>query len=46
LESMKDDISETYSPRVYGVMQDTNAIIQRAFEEKKLGGGRIIARKT
>ncbi|MDE0942779.1 MAG: methyltransferase domain-containing protein [Alphaproteobacteria bacterium] len=46
LNGMKDEICSTYSVRVYGIVREANQTIRQAFEDGKLGGGRIIAAKT
>jgi hypothetical protein len=43
LESLEAEISETISPKVYRIIQEKNGAILRAFEERVMGGGRIIA---
>jgi len=46
LESMKAEISEKISPKVYTIMLDKNLCILEAFEGKKMGGGKVIAKKN
>lgn len=46
LESLEAEISETISPKVYRIIQEKNGAILRAFEERIMGGGRIIARRV
>ena len=44
LENLKDEISETFSAKVYGIILGKNNSIRRAFADGKMGGGRIIAK--
>lgn len=46
LESLEAEISETISPKVYRIIQEKNGAILHAFEEKIMGGGRIVARRV
>lgn len=46
LESLEAEISETISPKVYRIVQEKNGAILHAFEERVMGGGRIIARRA
>jgi len=42
--NLKDEISETFSAKVYGIILGKNNSIRRAFADGKMGGGRIIAK--
>jgi ubiquinone/menaquinone biosynthesis C-methylase UbiE len=46
LKAMKAEISENISPKVFGVLLDKNTTILDAFEQSKMGGGRLIATKS
>lgn len=46
LGSLEDEISETISPKVYRIIQEKNSAILQAFEQRVMGGGRIIARRA
>ncbi len=45
LESFEDEISNQFSPKVYGIMMQKNGAILRAFEAHLIGGGRIVAKR-
>ena len=42
---MEGEISETFSAKLYSIIHNLNGRIRRAFDDGKLGGGRIVARK-
>jgi ubiquinone/menaquinone biosynthesis C-methylase UbiE len=46
LESLEDEISAQYSPKVYGIMMEKNGAILRAFEGRLIGGGMIVAKRN
>ncbi|MGY9057897.1 MAG: SAM-dependent methyltransferase [Alphaproteobacteria bacterium] len=46
LKKIEAEISEQFSPRVYGIILEKNGMILRAFEDGKLGGCRFVARKA
>ncbi len=45
LETLEGEISEAFSPKVYGIILAKNNSIRRAFANGKMGGGRIIAKR-
>lgn len=46
LKAMKAEISESISPKVFAILLDKNTTILNAFEQSKMGGGRLIATKA
>lgn len=46
LESLEGEISDTISPKVYRIIQEKNGAILQAFEQRVMGGGRIVARQA
>lgn len=46
LESLEVEISDTISSKVYRIIQEKNGAILQAFEERVMGGGRIVARRS
>lgn len=45
LKAMEAELSEQFSTRVYGIMLEKNGMILQAFEDGKLGGVQMVARK-
>lgn len=46
LKAMEAEISENISPKVFAILLDKNTTILDAFEQSKMGGGRLIATKA
>ncbi|MFT5173707.1 MAG: ubiquinone/menaquinone biosynthesis C-methylase UbiE [Gammaproteobacteria bacterium] len=45
LVAMRAALSAQYSDKIYAIMLDKNSCILHAFEDRKLGGGRVVAKK-
>jgi hypothetical protein len=45
LNALEDQVSAQFSPRVFTIMQEKNTMILRAFEDGKVGGLQLAARK-
>ncbi len=45
LNALEAQVSNQFSPRVFAIMQEKNTMILKAFEDGKLGGVQIVARK-
>ncbi len=46
LKGMESEISDTISPKVYGIILAKNNCIRQAFTDGKMGGGKVIARRN
>lgn len=46
LRQQKETIINRYSKKVYGIVEEKNLLVLKVFEEKKIGGGRYVGKKS